>query len=349
MHSPRRPGFLTTMALVVSLSTIASAFPQDYQSQQRSIVERLMQRGRVINILDDFLAFWDQTKTLSPSRQRSLFRRVIESRYRDYFEKAVYRGADRRQRRALLDEFLVRVPERIDAMREFNRQLADPSSSPLIDAVVNFRIWFREFSFGSDIYIGLSFFSFDGAIRSVGNDQGIPDTLCLGADVLARYSKELVRLTVTHELFHLYHFSFLFGNPSIEDFQSAHIPLMVEGMAVAATEQLYPNLSDELYLHFSSEQLASQKQGLRREAASFLQLILAGAPPEAYDSWFSGYDAEVPVRGGYLLGQEVVRRLLSTYTLEQLVRMTPAELRVNCEESLADIAGVRVMFVSTTN
>jgi hypothetical protein len=351
MQGKGRLTSLAALVLIVSLCPVSRADTpvvtqaqiELHQDYQRSIIERLMERGRVVNMLDDFLAYWEVAKSLPLSRQRWLFRRTVQARYRDYFERAIYRGADARRRRSILNEFLIRVPERVEAIRAFNESINDPRESALVDALINFRTYFPEFRPNSDIYIGLSLFRFDGAIRPINNDEGIPDTLCLGAEVLAGYTQPELRVALVHELFHLYHFGFILQDPVVEEFQTGHIPLMVEGLAVAATELIYPNLFPETYLHFSEEQLTDQMQNLPTNSANFLELLLAGATPEYYEHWFSGNSQLAPTRGGYLLGQEVARRLLGTYTFQQLVRMTPAELREQSELGLAEIAGVRVL------
>jgi hypothetical protein len=160
----------------------------------------------------------------------------------------------------MLNEFLIRVPSQVDAIREFNRNITDLSTSPLIEAFIFFKARFRDYKQESDLYIGLSMYRFDGAVRPVQNDEGEPDTLCLGAEVLSDYTRDQLRVALVHEFFHLYHFSFLFKDadeiPTAE-FSTAHIPLMVEGMAVAAAEEVFPYQPRELYLHFDSGELAA--------------------------------------------------------------------------------------------
>ncbi|HMG33636.1 MAG TPA: hypothetical protein VKM94_06850 [Blastocatellia bacterium] len=313
------------------------------QSGQRSITERLMENGRVINMIDDLLGFWAQARNQPLARQRWFWRRTVERKYADYFERAVYRGADEATRRAILDDYLTRAPERLEALAHFNQLITDPGVSPLVQELIDFRVWFRDFRPKTDIYIGPSLFRFDGAIRPLGNKDGVPDTLCLGAEVLADYEPDQLRMTLAHELFHLYHFGFLFDHASPEDFKTAHIPLMIEGMAVAATELLYPTLDRRIHLHFDDEELAAQEKQLGANAARFLQLMTSSAPPEQFEGWFNSSDPDVPARGGYFLGQEIVRRLLTVYTLDQLVRMKPYELKARAEHQMHQIAQVHVL------
>jgi Predicted Zn-dependent protease (DUF2268) len=288
-------------------------------------------------------------KDETPRRQRRLWKELVEDKHRDYFDRAVYRTADPGARRTMLDEFLLRVPSQVEAIREFNRSISDVATSPLIEAVIFFKIRFREYHQQGDIYIGLSLFRFDGAVRPVQNENGVPDTLCLGADVLSSYSREQIRITIAHEFFHLYHFGYLFQDSdevSPDEFRTGHIQLMIEGMAAAGAEEVFPYESRENYLHFATDELAAQESDLALNAGQFLDLIREGAPPEQYGQWFtSSHDSEVPPRGGYLLGYEVAKRVLSSVGLEQMVRMTPAELREHAEEQLADMANERLLLM----
>jgi hypothetical protein len=302
--------------------------------------------NKVINIVDDFLLFWELAKARPRSQQRRLWLRMVENKHRDYFERAVYRNADAQERRLMLNRFLKRVPERVEAIREFNRWVVEA----LRDGLLNFEYRFSQYNQRRDIYVGLSLFRFDGSVRPVQNEEGVPDTLCLGADVLADYSPEEIQVLLAHEFFHLYHFSHLFRQPSLAQLMTAHMPLMIEGMAVAAAEQLYPSLPAAMYLHFSEGEYAAQKESLAPSSRQFLDLIRKGAQPEQYGAWFTNSKAEgVPTRGGYLIGYEVTRRVMAAYTLEQMAQMTPAQLREHAEEQLAAMSTERVLLVAMSD
>ncbi|MCI0489757.1 MAG: DUF2268 domain-containing putative Zn-dependent protease [Blastocatellia bacterium] len=339
---------LKKIALATAVVFLSGLFPvsQATAAPDRSIMEALLDGHKVVNVVDDFLAFWEQAKRQYPRRQRRLWKRMVEDRHRDYFERAVYRGADPEQRRLMLDLFLAVVPERIDAIREFNKEI----NSRLIETLIYFKSRFPEYRHRTDLYIGLSMFMFDGSVRAVQNEEGMPDTLCLGADVLADYSAKELRMAVTHELFHLYHFGHLFQEPSLPEIRKAHTRLMIEGMAVAAAEAVYLYEPNDQYLHFSRREYLSQQADLAFNSQKYLELILVDAPPEQYEQWFSSAPSrEVPLRGGYMLGYEVTRRVLAAYTLEQMVRMTPAQLREHAEEQLAAMTtdGVLMMAASS--
>ena len=339
------------IALGVILFFVQSPLAQTRTFSYQSILERLLDNQHVINIVDDFLVFWDQAKDKPPSIQRRLWRRLVENKRRDYFDRAVYRTTDSKIRRAMLDEFLIRVPSQVEAIREFNKSISDVATSPLIEALIQFKWSFRDYHQRGDLYIGLSMYRFDGAVRAVQNDDGEPDTLCLGAEVLAGYSREQLRVAIVHEFFHLYHFGFLFQDAdemSPAEFCTAHIPLMIEGMAVAAAEEVFPFEPREVYLHFKKEELAVQQQDLAQNAHQFLKLIQESAPPQEYQQWFThAHLGDAPPRGGYLLGYEVVKRVMAVYGMERMVRMTPAELREHAEEQLAAMANERILLMAS--
>ena len=301
---------------------------------------------KVINVLEDVLVFWDQSRGMSLRRQRRAWTRLVENKHRDYFERAVYRDAGESERQVMLDQFLLRIPWQIAAIREFNKTAPELVERGLLD----FKSRFPEYTQDRDIYIGPSMFMFDGTVRPVQNAERIPDTLCLGGDVLCDYTAEQFQMVIAHELFHLYHFGFLMRDSSPAEFRSGHMPLIIEGMAVAGTEAVYPYLSPSAYLHFSDDELAAQEGDLMLSSRQFLQLLSDAAPPDQYESWFTKTsDPTVPQRGGYLLGYEVAKRLLATYTMEQMVRLTPAQLREHVEEELLGIASDQTILLVAGN
>ena len=341
------PGLKTIAFLIVAiLLSGQSALAAPRPTVDRSVVEELLEGPKIVNIVDDFLAFWDQAKGKSLRRQVRMWRQLVESKHQNYFDRAVYRNADAAERRAILNEFLMRVPYQIEAIRKFNKSF----SEPLMEAFVYFKLSrFREYRQQNNIYIGLSMFTFDGSVRPLNNDLGIPDTLCLGADVLADYTPEQIKITIAHEFFHLYHFSFLFQQPSLSGIRTAPVALMIEGMAVAGTEEAFPYKERPLYLHFSDEDFANQIEALTWNSERYLDLVRNNAPPAEYEKWFTNEaTGSVPPRGGYLLGYELAKRVMAIFTLEQMVRMTPAELREHAEEQLAAMAGEQLLLMAAS-
>src|ERR1044071_6011379 len=102
------------VAVLIALLLLSSHSPKTLAGPtlERTIFERLFEGPKVVNIVDDFLVFWEQAKHLPLARQRKLWMQMVENKHRDYFDRAVYRNADLKSRRAMLNEFLVRVPEK---------------------------------------------------------------------------------------------------------------------------------------------------------------------------------------------------------------------------------------------
>jgi hypothetical protein len=329
-------------AAVLLLGSFALARPQS----QNEGLDPLLDGHKIVNVVDDFLTFWEQAKGKKLRAQRQLWNRLVEGKHQEYFERAVYNNAGWDDRRLMLNQFLRQVPAKINALREFNKT----ATGDIRTAMMNFKARFPEYHLQRDIYLGLSFSMFDGSVRPVQNYEGIPDTLCLGADVLADYSFEQLQIAIAHEFFHLYHFNFLFDNPSLAQIRTAHIPLIVEGLAVAGAEAVYPFQPETFYLHFSEKELLAQRDELTTNSRKFLELLKEGATPDKYEQWFTGKPSDnVPQRGGYLLGYEVAHRMLAMFSFEQIVRMTPMQLREHVEEQLSAIAADRVLLLATSN
>ncbi|HEY6328596.1 MAG TPA: hypothetical protein VI756_04595, partial [Blastocatellia bacterium] len=119
--------------------------------------ELLPDEHKIINVVDDFLTFWDAAKGKPLRRQRLLWTKMVESKYPDYFNNAVYRNADLDTRHAMLDAFLQGVPSRVDAIRDFNKRAAQI----VIDGIGDFENRFPDYQQQRDVYIGVSLFSFD--------------------------------------------------------------------------------------------------------------------------------------------------------------------------------------------
>jgi hypothetical protein len=325
-------------------------------AEQRSAAanEILLDNHKIVNMLDDVIAFYDQAGGESLSKQRLIWRRNVERKYGAFFSRAVYRNADQDTRLALTDRFLEQLPDHIEAIRQFNQS----ATEGVYQGLLNFKYRFPDYKQQRDIYIGVSLFTFDGTVRAVNNNLGIPDTLCLGADVLSGYSADQARIVTVHELFHLYHYSSLLGSAFrlagsglvfkqdiFTHLIAAYVPLMVEGMAVAASEQIYPGYPETLYIHFTAEEVEAQEAELVDNARAFLSMIRDGYLPYQYEKWFTGTYEGIPKRGGYLLGYEVTKRALAGMTLEQMARLTPAQLGQEAEAQLSSIvtSGVVLM------
>jgi hypothetical protein len=358
MRKIKRAAVLALSILLLSHVPLSRAWDDAETEVDRSAgeTEILLDGHKIVNMLDDFLAFWDASRGRSLRGQRRLWTRTVEDKYRNFFERAVYRNLDPDARQAMLNRFLTQAPARIDAIRQFNTT----ASALVTEGIIDFKARFPDYHQQRDIYIGLSMFGFDGTVRSVNNELGIPDTLCLGADVLSGYEPMQAKIVIAHEFFHLYHFNFLFGGMfqlyhqglifkqgAMASLAAAHVPLMAEGMAVAGSEAVYPGQSLAMYLHFPEEELAVQTDELAQSSLQYLALIRQGALPDEYEQWFANGSFEgIPRRGGYLLGYEVTRHALAANSLEGMARMSSAQLAEQAEEQLSAMSTEKVLLMA---
>ena len=316
----------------------------------------ILDGNQIVNMLPDVLAFWDAAQGKRLSHQRALWTRTIETKYKDYFERAVYRGADQDTRMAILDAFLTQLPAKIGQIRQF----ASQGPEAVVDAMIDFKARFPHYNQQRDIYLGVSLSIFDGSVKPVGNEFGVPDTLCLAADVLASYSPDQLKILFVHEMFHLYHFDFLFAGvykqynvglvfdqEVMNRLVASYIPLTAEGMAVDASEEIYPGRPLTMYLHYTDQQLSDQQDEIVQNAQDFLEMIKMGALPYQYDRWFNGTYDGIPRRGGYLLGYEVTKHALESSNLEMMMRKSPEQLGELAVTELSTMIGEKVILMAT--
>src|SRR5215510_4562901 len=112
--------FFALVALLLFSASVASRPPQPPAQ-----ADPLLDGHKVVNIVDDFLIFWEQAKGKPLRAQRPLFARLVEAKHHDYFERAVYRNAPAAERRALLNQFLAQIPAHVGALKQFNRTIDD--------------------------------------------------------------------------------------------------------------------------------------------------------------------------------------------------------------------------------
>src|SRR5688572_12442955 len=104
-----------TLLLAAILLFGQPAFAAPRSPVDRSIVESLLEGPKIVNIVDDFLVFWDAAQGKTLRRQRRLWKQLVESKHQNYFDRAVYRNREPAERRDMLNEFLMRAPFHVDA------------------------------------------------------------------------------------------------------------------------------------------------------------------------------------------------------------------------------------------
>lgn len=183
------------------------------------------------------------------------------------------------------------------------------------------------------VYLMLSLFRFDGKVP---DDN--PHILLLGVDGIARFhgTNFPIRVLLSHELFHLYHFQVNPAPKPVDDLP-LYRQIWQEGLATYVSQQLNPEapLSDILL----DPRLARDGPEL---IPTFAQRLLPQLET-ADDSIAAEYlsyrkNQKLPPRMGYLIGLEVAKSLAAKKPLRELARLRGGALRVAMKREVAKLA-----------
>ena len=309
------PCLLLCLAWLFPLSAAAST-PADY---------------RVINMIDDFLAYYDAVHEKSDREKSTAWEDMLENKYPQFFRDAIYRrktGADRdRYKESCIARFWREIAPEIEAIAALNQGVNDR-----VHRVVNdFRGHFPGFKPRTDFYITISF-SFRGKAVTVGGK----DVLAIGLESFLDSPETQLEITLAHELFHLYHFQFFSAGGGL------YRTLWAEGLAVYASAMVVPGHRRSTYLGFPVEKMNRCHELLPQLAADLrknlgrndhrLKRIYFGAEPN---------NTRVPPEAGYYVGLLVVEDLARKITLDRLARLPAKEVFSLLEQALTDLEKVR--------
>jgi hypothetical protein len=229
-----------------------------------------------------------------------------------------------------LSLYLGALPRYLPQIRTMHEQLRE-TAGPVEQALVKL---FPDLDRSHlRVYLMLSLFRFDGKVP---DDD--PHILLLGVDGIARYhgTSFPVRVLLSHELFHLYHFQI---NPVPKPVNELPLYRQVwqEGLATYVSEQLNPNAPLEDIL---------LDPRLAREGPTLIPTFARRILPQletADDSIAAEYlsyrrNSELPSRMGYLIGLEIAKSLAKTRSLYDLTRLRGGALRVTMKREVERLA-----------
>ncbi|MFY9631399.1 MAG: hypothetical protein WAJ94_07285 [Candidatus Cybelea sp.] len=220
---------------------------------------------------------------------------------------------------ATIGAYLERLEPIVPQMRTVSRRLAQ-QLPPIIDA---FQKSLPDFKTDNIvIYMLPSFFHFNAQTHDIGKKIG----LLLGIDGIVRFDgvDANVGVDVSHELFHLYQFQM---QPNLNrNTTKLWQAVWVEGSATYASQVLTPG---------ATEAEALMSPALSNTDPTTVS-ALACAISAKWDSQEGGdmelfldggkHPANLPPRGGYLIGYLVASDLGKTYSLAQTGKLTGVEL-----------------------
>ena len=177
-----------------------------------------------------------------------------------------------------------------------------------------------------DIYLADTLGEMDGAGRVV---NGRP-ALVIGVGALQAESKSIsLRVLITHELFHRYHYEVGGFSDDPADRQAIWRALWAEGLATYASKVLTPGAStgDALML---PKDLEARAAPMTRQLASALLAASDRIDADVFHTYFTSGNADVarrglPWRSGYYIGYLVAERLGQRFSLAQLAHLRDGE------------------------
>jgi hypothetical protein len=239
---------------------------------------------------------------------------MVEAKNRVFFDDAVYRrktGVARERYKAYcIRTFWQEIAPEMDFFTDLNRDLGQT----LDREVREFQKHLPDFRPSTDFYVTFSF-SFRGKAVGVGSR----DVLALGLEYFkdsGSMAERQIRITLAHELFHLYHFQFFSASGGL------YRPLWAEGLATYASAIVVPGLKRSTYLGFPIQKM-NQCHGLLPQLAADLKKNMGRNDHRLERIYFGAEDndTKVPPEAGYYVGLLIIERLAQKHDLAALARM----------------------------
>lgn len=331
MKSMRSGWLRNAFALAVLLNCQRGAMATTPDGQLKTTGQQL----KTINIVPDFLRFWDETRSDDEASCVRRFRQTVVAPHPQLFKGNVVplfnlsRTAD--QDRGIA-EYLKKVAPFVPAIRVLNLRLAQDLTAYDQEFL---NVW-PDFSADEPVYFTISMGTFDGAVRNVNGSNA----LLFGVDLIARLYGSTANLSVLfdHELFHVYHRQVA---PSLFEGDEIWKSLWIEGLAEYVSWRMNPaSTEDDVLL---STELRSKGIPLLPCLSASINRVLNSTDGSDYARYFlSGQAGADPPRAGYLVGFEVVSRMGERRSLAKLSRLSGEGLRQEIVGTLGELAGTAI-------
>jgi len=303
------------LGLILGASQIGAAAAQPYN---------------LVDLSDDFIAFYDRTEGLAPELRIKAFKTDIVPLMPDFYGRERFASMSM----ADYDRRIGRQLEAFAAQRERYEMKAASFADLLAPAYRSFTRAFPDTGEIGDIYLLHSLGEMDGGTRSFSGGS----VLLFGADVMARvhpYDDE--EPFFHHELFHVYH------QRAFAGCEEVWCALWTEGLAVHVARTLNPDASDAQLLLTVPEDIPGPVDANLREAVCETRARLDSRSESDIGALFSfeRLNERLPPRFGYYVGYLVAREAGRTRSIQHLARLDATEARPIVEAALARLASCR--------
>ena len=245
---------------------------------------------RVLNIGYDFIKEWEKTKKMTPEER---------------FEKTVKNN---------------QYEKRIQKMIELMETLPYTINKLASRAIKTIKL--RNLNLNTILIVGT--FNFDGATIPYKKHGA----MVLGLEVISGYSKNKIKTLVSHELGHVLHLNTYcshHGIPFCREFMSKTIEhvgkaIYLEGLAVATSREILPNIKIRNLLFYSKEALNWCRENQEKLVKKTINGIYKTGE-KGYLKYFTNNDKPewTPhYRIGYYVGYLAIKKLMERYSLTDL-------------------------------
>lgn len=272
----------------------------------------------IVNLADDFTAFYDATTGLPTPERVEIFKHDIASQFPEFY------GVERYEGRVTAEEHDARIAKAIESLPEIRERYiakVDRFGGDLSANVESFRAVFPDFEANAEIHLLHSLGEMDGGTREFGDGTV---HLIFGADGMVRYHTwENETPFFHHELFHLHHSRFFV------ECEEIWCSLWAEGLATLVSERMNPDAPPaELLLDFPPDMVARTEANLG-PAFAHLKSVLLSSEQDDYIGLFTPKADEtgLPGRRGYYLGLLVARELAASRDLQTLAKLSNEEMK----------------------
>lgn len=266
---------------------------------------------RLIDLSDDYTAFYDRTEGMTPEARLMAFKADIIPLFPEFYGRQRFS----RLTDAQFDQRIAQEIERFPQYRETYAYKATQFETLLAPAYASFQRAFPNVQPVGDIYLLNSLGEMDGGTRTF---NGRPYVI-FGADVLARshpYDDEAPFFH--HELFHTYHDDYF------SDCGSVWCSLWIEGLATYVAKTLNPAASDAQLLLTVPEPIPAQVDANLNEAVCVISARINSRNRDDLRALFSfaRLNDRLPPRFGYYVGYLVAREAARAHSLHELARLS---------------------------
>jgi uncharacterized protein YjaZ len=278
---------------------------------------------RIINVVDDFISYYRECRKTDKKTKIAKWDSMLELKHEDFFNHAIYRkkeGEDRKSfKKGLIKEFWTEIAPKMKALAALNKR----AEKDILSVVRQFKEQFPNFDTSRDYYITIAF-SFVGKVVDVAGQ----DVFAIGLESFGDDTLQF-RITVAHELFHLYHFQ------SFSTSGALYRKLWAEGMATYASAVIVPGYRDSKYLNFSVEKMNRCYELLPKMAAELREHM--GENDKRLERIYLGAeknDTGVPPEAGYYVGLQIVGSLARKTPLSELAKLKGKQVYPLVEQEL---------------